>query len=143
MTSPDYFSPSQKSIASISQGRRVVITTFTDHNFLDGLIVRVVIPGVNANHPFVGIVNSLGMPQMNGLEGKITVLTPTSFSLPIDSTFFDPYVMSAFPSDEQFVGQVIPIAENAFTLTSATKNNNNIIPEIYGTSPSPYSNYTP
>lgn len=143
MTAPDYFFPNQKAIMAISQSYPVVITTYTNHNFIDGLVVRIVIPGVTPTHPFVGPISDRGMPQINGMVAQVTVLTPTTFSLPIDSTSFDPYIPCFAPKDDEVLGQVIPIAENALTFTSAIKNNNTVFPEIYGTPPSPYSNYTP
>jgi hypothetical protein len=143
MTAPDYFYPNQKSIAAISQSYPAVVMTVTNHNFINGLVVRIVIPVASPNHYFVGPVSDRGMPQINGMVGEVTVLTPTTFSLPIDSTSFDPYIPTLIPKDDEILGQVIPISENALTLTSVTKNNNTIFPEIYGTPPSPYSNYTP
>ena len=69
--------------------------------------------------------------------GEITVTGTDEFTIPINSTNFDRYVTCVAPNDFSYVGQVIPIAENAFTLSSAGVNNNNITPEIYGTPPAP------
>jgi hypothetical protein len=137
MTAPDYFYPNQKSIFGITQTNPVVITTFNAHNYLNGLVVRIFLPLPSPSAPFVGPIPSLGMPQINGLSGKVTVLSPTTFSLPIDSSSFDAYVVGALPKNDACLGQAIPIAEDALTLTSATQNNNTVFPEIYGTSPSP------
>ena len=138
MTAPDYFYPNQQAISAISQSLPVIITTYNPHNYKNGLVVRVFVPSNKEYFPFKANVNYLGIPQINGLLGEVTVLSPTTFSLPIDSSSFDTYTPGiGFPEDNEFVGQVIPVGEIALTLTSATVNNRNIVPEIFGTPPSP------
>jgi hypothetical protein len=138
MTLPDYFYPNQQDISAISQTNPAVITTYNAHNYKDGLVVRVYIPSTQEPAPYKSTFPSLGMPQINGAVGIISVINTNMFSMAIDSTNFDPYVPGlALPKDKAFIGQVIPVSEDALTLTSATINNRNITPEIFGTSPSP------
>jgi hypothetical protein len=142
MTFPDYFYPSSQLISSISLDNPAIVTTFAPHGYLDSLVVRIVIPSSSRTMPFALPQNSLGMPQISGKIGQITVLGPHTFSFPIDSTKFTPYLVTAFPVDDRWCGQVIPIAQNALALTqdiatSTTINNNNIIPEYYPPAPYP------
>jgi hypothetical protein len=63
----------------------VVTTTFDgttpgDNGYETGLQVRLVIP------------RGFGMYQVNGLTGFITKIDASSFSLEVDSTYFDAYV---------------------------------------------------
>lgn len=142
MTAPNYYYPSLKYISAISQSNPVVVTTFGNHNFQNDVIVRIVIPSTSRSHPFVAAVIPLGMPQIDGQVGQVTVLSPTSFSLPIDSSGFSPYILTQMPADDRFIGQVIPIATNPLSLTTSTTpsttiNNNNIPPEVYPPPPYP------
>lgn len=85
------FQPAMRQIASISQSNPVVVTTTFNHNYFTGDIIRINIPQVSAK------VNSApyGMPEINQKYGPITVLSPTTFSLPIDSTLFNPFSQPA------------------------------------------------
>ena len=142
MTAPDFYYPSLKAIASISLSNPAVITTFGNHNFQSDLVVRIVIPSAARSHPFVAAVIPLGMPQIDGKVGQITVLSPTSFSFPINSTGFTPYSAPLMPANDYLIGQAVPIATNPMSLTqninpSTTINNNNIPPEVYPPPPYP------
>ena len=75
--------PKETFISSITQGNPCIVTTTAAHGYSDGLIVRVM-------YPFTGS-NAFGMTEINGLTGAITVLSPTTFSLPINSRGFDPF----------------------------------------------------
>jgi hypothetical protein len=139
MTAPDYFVPQQKTIFWILRGSPTIVATVGPHNYQSGLVVRIDVPMAEATNgqPPTSLTSSRGMTQINGLIGQITVTGTNFFSIPIDSRKFDPYVFIFDPRDYQYVGQVIPVAEDALTLTSATKNNYTIRPEIYGTPPAP------
>jgi len=136
MTTPPYYYPPLQLIYAISLSNPAIITTFRPHGYKTGLIVRIVIPSSSRATPgFIPQV-SLGMPQINGKIGEIVVTGNHTFSFPIDSTGFTDYVPTAFPHDDNWIGQVIPIAENAMELTtntstSVTINNNIIPPETY------------
>lgn len=139
MTAPDYFVPQQMPIRTIFKGSPTRIVTNSNHNYRDGLVVRIVIPlAEQANgQPPTALNSSRGMSQLNDFVGPITVVGTAAFSIPIDSTTFDDFSITLDPKDYEYVGQVIPVAENALTLTSATKNNYTSIPQLYGTPPAP------
>lgn len=75
--------PAESIISTISQANPCIITTTSAHGYIDGLVVQVLFP-FNA-------YNNFGMMQINGLSGAISVLSPTSFSLPINTLAFDPF----------------------------------------------------
>lgn len=96
-------------ITAITQASPAVVTTNIDHNYLTGTIVRLWIP------------LEAGMQQLAGLEQwDITVLTPTIFSIPVDSTNFDPFV--APTGAKQQCAQVFPVGEENEMLTMASTN---------------------
>lgn len=142
MVAPTFFYPYQKAIFNIVRGNPTSIATVGAHNFINGLVVRIDIPPPPAlpgpGFPPIppGSV-AKGMYQLNGTLAPITVTGANTFTIPVDSTGFEPFVSSFTPVNDAYVAQVIPVAEDALTLTSATHNNNNIIPEIYGPPPAP------
>jgi hypothetical protein len=123
MTAPTFFVCGNKTIASVTRGVVTTVFTFTDHEYHAGLIVRFFVPPNN------------GMAELDGLVSEITILSPASFSVPIDSSSFAPFIPVINPLIVSMVPQVIAIAENALTLDSAEINNNNILPEIEGPIP--------
>lgn len=87
------FQPAMRQIASITQSNPVVITTTFDHNYFTGDIVRINIPSKAAVPG-----NSLayfGMPEINQKYAAITVTGNTTFTMPIDSTLFQPFSIPA------------------------------------------------
>lgn len=114
--SPTY-QPSMRPILSITQTNPLVITTTFDgivagdNQYETGLIVRLVIPFV------------YGMVQANNILAPITVIDTSSFSVDVDGTNFDPFVIpSLTPMNIGFVAQVIPVGEVNEILTEATQN---------------------
>lgn len=77
--------PEATVISSITQANPCVITTTAPHGYSDGLVVRVSFP-----FPYS---SSFGMTQINGLSGPILVLSPTTFSMPINTTNFSPFTV--------------------------------------------------
>lgn len=106
------FQPAVADISSISQASLAVVTTTFATQYLTGLIVRLYIP------------QYFGMEQLNGFQGTITVLSPTTFTIPIDSTFFDPFVTPIQPVGQPLINpaQVVPIGEDAAILTQSFVN---------------------
>jgi hypothetical protein len=107
-------------IISITNAFPAVVTTSIDgvnpanHNYINGLIIRIDVP--------VGF----GMQQINQQFGPITVLTPTTFSIPIDTTLYDVFAVPAsgpmyFPINYQ-AAQSVPIGELTSMITGATVN---------------------
>jgi hypothetical protein len=104
------YQPAMRIIASISNANPAVVTTTFAHQYLTGTIVRLNFPP------------GYGMEQANQLTGEIVVTGSTTFSINIDTTFFDPFMIPAtFPDDTQYA-QVVPIGENSLTLRAATVN---------------------
>jgi len=101
------FYPFQSTIQSITKANPVVVTTTAAHGLLSGNIVR------------INTVYNGTMPEINNQQGIATVLSPTTFSMPIDSTSYGTFVFSASYLKP---GQVIPIAEVNATLQNAEVN---------------------
>lgn len=111
------FQRAMRNILSITQGNPAIVVTtndginFFDNDYQTGLIVRLIVPF------------GYGMVQANKFVGEITVLSPFAFSIPMDSTNFDPFSAPLlFPGYNGTPAQVIPIGENNDILTEATQN---------------------
>jgi hypothetical protein len=63
-----------------------LVTTTFSHGYKTGLIVRLVLPEVR------------GMPEVNDQTYQITVVSNTEFTIPVDSSEFDPFI-TPDPSD--------------------------------------------
>ena len=94
-------------ISAITQGNPCIVTTTSAHGYSTGFNVRVTFP-----FPYS---NSFGMYQINGLSGVITVLSPTTFSMPINTLGFNPFVIGTTLEKPQ----IIPIGQ----MTNANLNN--------------------
>ncbi len=103
------FQRAMRIITAIEQGPTTLVTTSFAHQYMTGLIVRLVIP-----LPF-------GMPQINNMIGAIVVNSPTTFYIDIDSTQFYPFII---PDPYPSIGspQSIPVGELSEILTEATQN---------------------
>jgi len=109
IASPTYL-PVMRIVVGITNASSPTVTTSIDHEYLSGEIVRLIVPF------------NWGMTQMNGKVGEITVLSPTTFSIDINSTDFDTFVVPT-PNDQYpFPAQVIPIGERNDMITAATRN---------------------
>ena len=97
------FQPALRLIQSISQARTALITTTFNHQYKTGTIVRLDIPKAD------------GMQQADQFVGDIIVTAPTTFTMNIDTTNFDPFIAAGS-------AQVIPIGEVSSMLTAATQN---------------------
>lgn len=104
-------------ILTITNANPVVVTTTLDginpgnHDYSTGLIVRLDIP------------LGFGMEQANQFIGPITVTSPTTFTLPIDTRTFDPFnTPSYLPGHFGTPAQVVPVGEVNDILTMATEN---------------------
>ena len=111
------FQRSMRNILSITQAHEALVTTTFDgttpgnHQYATGLIVRLIIP------------DGFGMVQANQLYGPITVVNDTQFTIPIDTTQMDPFVVpDEYPGDYLTPAQVVPIGEVNSILTMATQN---------------------
>jgi hypothetical protein len=106
MTPEPFFVPEARLIQNITNANPGVVTTTVPHGYLDGLLVRIVLPG------------NFGMNVINDEVFTITVLSPTTFSLNIDTSNLDPFTSIL----SKQAAQSIPVAEVAETLLMAVKN---------------------
>lgn len=107
------FQPAMRVIAGITNSFPVIITTTINHQYKNGLTVRIDIPP------------GFGMEQLNQQFGEIIVTGNTTFTMAIDTTNYTPFVLpTGFPPAYQDA-QVVPIAEDNALLNSAT---NNVLP---------------
>jgi len=93
--------PAANTIVSITNANPAVITTGTNHGYSTGFNVRVVFP-----FPYAYL---FGMTQINEQSGFITVLSPNSFSIDIDTTLYAPFVIGTSLQ----TAQVIPIGQES------------------------------
>lgn len=124
ITTPNYytvqmpsFQQAMSNILSITQSFPATITTTLDGStpganaYGTGLIIRLRIP------------EGFGMVQADGLYGVITVLSDTQFTISIDTTYFDPFVIPSYqPGFNGTPAQAIPTGEVNSTLIFATQN---------------------
>jgi hypothetical protein len=105
------FQPAMRLIAAITQSFPMTVTTTFAHQYKDGTIVRLDIPPAD------------GMQQADQLTGPILVTSPTTFTIPIDSTDFDAFAIPGSPPPAvNICAQVVPIGEVDETLQAATVN---------------------
>lgn len=105
------FKPATRLIASITNANPAVVTTTFAHGYIDGTIIRLDIPPAD------------GMQQANQLYAPIIVLSPTTFSIAIDTTQFAPFAIPTAPSPTiQICAFCVPIGEINSTLKAATNN---------------------
>ncbi len=111
------FQPAMRNILSITQAEEALITTTFDgvnpgnHQYQTGLIVRLVIP------------SGFGMVQANQLSGKITVVNDTQFTITIDTTLMDAFVIPTLrPGAFATPAQSVPLGEVNSMLTGARRN---------------------
>lgn len=103
---PD-FQPAMRVITAITNAEVAEVTTSFEHLYIDGIILRLFIPP------------DFGMVQANGLAGEITVTSPTTFTITINTLPFDAFVV---PVDALQVAQAIPFGENNAILDAAVQN---------------------
>ena len=82
------YKPAVRVIDAISQAYPASITTSFDHDYPlvgngPGMLVRIIVPW------------NFGMTQINKMTGTITVTSPTTFTIDIDSRLFDAFVKPA------------------------------------------------
>lgn len=111
------FQRAMRNVLTITQAEQAVITTTFDginpgdHDYSSGLIVRLNVP------------DGFGMVQANQLQGEITVLSSSTFSMPIDTTNFDAFVVPPLhPGYNGTPSTVVPVGEISAILTIATQN---------------------
>lgn len=113
MTVSNFFLPNRQIVQGVTKARPGVVTTTQPHGYHDGLYVRFVFP------------EPVGMNQLNGQPALIAVLSPTTFSIDIDTSAFDTFNSAGVVNPPQ----VIPFGEVASTLINAVDNGGDIVPE--------------
>jgi len=104
------FQKAMRIIDSITNAYPAAVTTTFDHQYITGMIVRLNVP------------TGFGMLQANQLYGPIIVTGDTTFTIDIDTTYFDAFSAPVtYPLSYQYA-QVTPIGEVSSMLTAATQN---------------------
>jgi len=103
------YQPAMRVISAITNSFPVTITTTINHQYKNGLIIRIDIP------------NGLGMEQLNQQFGPITVTGNTTFTLPLDTTNFTPFSVPIVSNGYQDA-QSVPIGEISSIIYGATQN---------------------
>jgi len=103
------FQPAMRIITAITQSNPAVVTTSFNHQYVNGTIVRLDIPIANGMQEITGTIGIIGTTYI------LTVASPTTFSLNVDSTNFTPYV-------DNECAMVIPVGEVTSQFTAATYN---------------------
>ena len=120
------FQRAMRNILSITQDENALVTTTFDginpgnHQYSTGLTARLYVP------------NGFGMVQANQLEGIITVVNETQFTITIDTTTFDAFIIPVYQPGAPFgtPAQVVPVGEVNDILTEATQNVLNPFPNV-------------
>lgn len=125
--------PALVTTGSISYPAGILTLTSFNHQYANGMIIRLLVPSI------------FGMNQVNKQYGTITVVNASQFTIDIDTTFYDPFVVPQvrlepsppYPagiyappvrllSDGSFAleeyAQSIPFAEENDMLTAAVRN---------------------
>ena len=103
-----FFQPAMRFIADISLSNPMIVTTVGNHLYATGLTVRLTVP------------HNYKMTQADLITGEIIVLSPTTFSMPIDSTLFNSFSVPA--GIIEINAQVVPFGENALSVAQAERN---------------------
>jgi hypothetical protein len=121
-----YFYPVARLILSVTQSNPAIVTTTNNTQVTGGVLIAVA-----ANHGYqsglvvrMDIPFACGMQQLNGFNGEITVMSPTTFTIAVDTSNYDPFVIPLAPTPPwaQTCAQVVPFAEDNSMLTSAVQN---------------------
>ena len=104
------FQKAMRIISSLSNANPAVVVTTFDHDYITGMVVRLIIP------------KGFGMVQANELSGEITVTADDTFTIDIDTLGFDTFAAPASLPLSAQSAQVIPIGEIAEILSAATRN---------------------
>jgi hypothetical protein len=106
------YAPMMRAITAITNANPAVVTTITNpvstsNGYISGMICRLYIP------------QGFGMQQANQLLGTITVIDGLNFSINIDTTTFDPFVV---PNPHFQQASVVNVGEVSSQLSAALFN---------------------
>jgi hypothetical protein len=107
--------PAVRDIVSITKSNPAVITTSFNHGYQSLWYVRIIVP------------KGFGMTILNKRKFLIDVISPTQFSIPINSSDFDSFVIppyGVYPLSPRFgtPAQAVPIGEYATVLSGSFRN---------------------
>lgn len=102
------FQPAMRIVTAITKAAQAAVTTSFDHDYIDGTVVRFHVPG------------TYGMYQIDNLTGSVTVTSPTTFTVTIDTTYFDTFSVPSIPFMQY--AQVTAIGEVNEILEAAEQN---------------------
>jgi hypothetical protein len=104
------FKPARRNIDTITNANPALVTTINDHEYLTGLVVRLIIPPAK------------GMQDANQLTGTITVTGANSFTIDIDTTKMDTFKAVVDPAISTLLdvcAYVSPVGESNGMLSAA------------------------
>lgn len=115
------FQPAMRIIAAITNSNPATVTTTFSHQYLDGTIVRLDIPVACGMQQLSGLIPGSSTKSVNTYP--IFVTSPTTFTIPVDTTNFDPFAIPAMPGPHvNTCAMVVPVGEISATLKAATIN---------------------
>ena len=104
------YQPAMRIVSSITNGSPALVTTTFDHQYHTGLIVRLYVP------------LGYGMTQANQKFGSIVVTGDTTFTIDLDTTHFDAFIIPVTYPNSYQSATVVPIGEDNNIVTQATQN---------------------
>jgi hypothetical protein len=114
------YQPAMRIITAITNAFPAQVTTSFPHQYVSGIIARLFVP------------IAFGMNQANELEGSITIIDDTNFTIDIDTRLFDPFVLPPAPvqignfyfttPENGQVATVVPLGEITSQLTGSLVN---------------------
>jgi len=104
--------PAMRQVLAITNANPASVTTAQPHLYISGTIVRFYIPDNYQGQ-------SYGMPEINQCFAEITVTSPTTFTVPINSINYIPFAVPGTPTQ---YAMCVPIGENNNTLRAAELN---------------------
>jgi hypothetical protein len=106
------YQPAMRVVIAVTNGFPALVTTSFAHQYIDGLIARLVIPE--------GFGMVLAPRQA---LGEVTVVNDTQFLLSINTLHVEPFVIPPpFPGAFTTPAQIVPVGEINSSLRSATQN---------------------
>lgn len=106
VTVPPYYYPRAATITGITAANPMVVTTSTNHGYTAGQAVRLRVPA------------ALGMVQANNIQGVITAVTSTTFTIgALDSSAFTAFAWPATTSVPFTPATVTPIGSGPIATT--------------------------
>jgi len=116
------FQPAMRIIAAITNSNPATVTTTFAHQYISGTIVRLDIPPADGMQQLSGSIP--GSSTKRSTTFAITVTSPTTFTIPVDTTNFDAFSIPGMPNPPyaDTCAMVVPVGEITPILTAATVN---------------------